>query len=417
MNKYLWLLISVLLVQIAYSQSPTTCVTDEYNAPLIKANPLKYQKIEEDIQNYLNNKMTDEQLPVTVEIPIVVHVVWNDSVENLHDSIIHQQIEVLNRDFTLSNTDTSILTDTLKLLPGNFGITFNLIAINRKYTQNPAFSYTDNAVKFDSLGGIDAWDTENYMNIWVCDLWAGLLGYSQFPGGPGETDGNVIDFAVVGNQMYPWSYGPHWSGGRVLVHEIGHWLNLYHPWWGTNLSWCGDDEVYDTGLQDGPNYPSGGCPDTIFSNCVPSEREIVKTYMDYCGDSCMVMFTQGQVERGHASLFTHRPTLINSNPTIIEETKPETNIKLYPTVSNFTVTVELPEALENSFIKIHTLSGKLVQEENISNQNKHILDISKLSNGLYFLGIYHNGKRIEVKHLIVGPSKLIIQNLKKEDDK
>ena len=139
--------------------------------------------------------------------------------------------------------------------------------------------------------------------------------------------------------------------------------------------------------------------------------------MDYCGDSCMVMFTHGQVERGHASLFTHRLPLINQNPTNIEEPKKETNIKLYPTVSNSTITVELPEALTNSFIKIHTLSGKLVQEENISNQSKYVLNISNLSSGLYFLGVYHNGVRIEVKHLIVGPSKLIIQDLKKKDDK
>ena len=131
-----------------------------------------------------------------VTIPIVIHIVWHDTVENLHDSIIYQQLEVLNRDFTLSNTDTSILTDTLKNLPGDFGITFNLIAINRKFTPTLSFSYYDNAVKFDSLGGIDAWDTETYMNIWICDLFSGLLGYSQFPGGDPLTDGNVVDYAV-----------------------------------------------------------------------------------------------------------------------------------------------------------------------------------------------------------------------------
>ncbi len=68
------------------------------------------------------------------------------------------------------------------------------------------------------------------MNIWVANLGGGLLGYSQFPGGDNRTDGNVIDYAVTGNAYYPWTYGPDYAMGRVLVHEIGHWLNLFHPW-------------------------------------------------------------------------------------------------------------------------------------------------------------------------------------------
>ena len=55
------------------------------------------------------------------------------------------------------------------------------------------------------------------MNIWIGDLSGGLLGYSQFPGGNDRTDGNVVDYAVVGNKKYPWTYGPDYAGGRVLV--------------------------------------------------------------------------------------------------------------------------------------------------------------------------------------------------------
>jgi len=41
-------------------------------------------------------------------------------------------------------------------------------------------------------GGLDAWPADRYLNIWVCPLSGGLLGYAQFPGGLAVTDGVVI---------------------------------------------------------------------------------------------------------------------------------------------------------------------------------------------------------------------------------
>src|SRR3712207_9163385 len=36
-------------------------------------------------------------------------------------------------------------------------------------------------VKFDNRGGKNAWPSDKYFNIWVCNLEGGLLGYAQFP--------------------------------------------------------------------------------------------------------------------------------------------------------------------------------------------------------------------------------------------
>ncbi len=47
-------------------------------------------------------------------------------------------------------------------------------------------------MKSTSGGGVDPWDAKKYLNIWVCTLGGGLLGYAQFPGGPTSTDGVVI---------------------------------------------------------------------------------------------------------------------------------------------------------------------------------------------------------------------------------
>ena len=118
-------LLFFLLPMMVIGQEP--CGADEYNRSLIEQNPKKYQQIEERLQQEIiarRNSLGDDPLSINVTLPIVIHIVWNDSVENLHDSIIYQQIEVINRDFNLLNTDTTILTDTLKWLPGIFGIEF-----------------------------------------------------------------------------------------------------------------------------------------------------------------------------------------------------------------------------------------------------------------------------------------------------
>ena len=329
--------------------SQNLCGTDEYNKDFITNNPSTYTQIERSLQKYLsNNKKSKTQ----ITIPVVFHVVWINKIQNLHDSIIHQQLEVLNSIFNAQNADTSNLTDTLKNWVGNFNINFEIAhrdpeglptyGITRKKTIQPSFSYWNDPVK-KSYYGTAPWPTNRYLNIWICDLNGGLKGYAQFPGGPNETDGVVIDWQTVGNQIYPWTSSENyeWSRGKVLVHEIGHWLNLYHPW-GNTYSGCGEDHIPEIHKQFGPIYPGQACPDTMFSSCSDSGRLFIKHYMDYAGSSCMCTFTKNQVLRGLASLNTYRTEMINSyNPQIAIEGFE--NIKIYPTSFQDKFYIEFPE--------------------------------------------------------------------------
>jgi hypothetical protein len=241
--------------------------------------------------------------PVT--IPVVVHVVYSTAAENIAASQITSQIDALNRDFSASNPDRMTCPSVWTGLIDDAQIRFALAAkdpagksttgITRTATDVKAFS-TNDAVKRLATGGADAWPSDKYLNLWVCTLAGGLLGYAQFPGGPAATDGVVIlnsAFGLNGTASAPFNLG------RTAVHEIGHWLNLNHIW-GDASDCSGTDHVADTPNAQLPNYNAPTFPHISCGNG-PSGDMFVN-YMDYVDDRVMVMFTRGQVARMQASL-------------------------------------------------------------------------------------------------------------------
>jgi hypothetical protein len=141
------------------------------------------------------------------------------------------------------------------------------------------------------------------LNIWVCTLGGGLLGYAQFPGGPLATDGVVIlntAFGTSGTATAPF------NRGRSATHEIGHWLNLRHIWGDTEH--CeGTDFVTDTPNAKQPNFGKPTFPHVSCSN--GPNGDMFMNYMDYTDDDSMFMFTAGQVTRMSATLDGPRSSL------------------------------------------------------------------------------------------------------------
>ncbi len=239
-------------------------------------------------------------------IPVVVHVVWKTQAQNISDAQIHSQIDVLNRDFRKTNSDISTVPAPFAPLAGDARIQFELATtapdgsstdgINRQKTDSDSFS-SDDAVKFRSSGGADAWPRDEYLNIWVCQLSGGLLGYAQFPGGPPDTDGVVVThtgFGTTGTAAAPF------DRGRTTTHEIGHWLNLRHIWGDDGVGCSGSDFVDDTPNQGGPNTGKPMFPSISCSN--GPNGDMFMNYMDYVDDDIMVMFSEGQIQRMQACL-------------------------------------------------------------------------------------------------------------------
>jgi hypothetical protein len=249
-------------------------------------------------------------------IPVVVHVVWNTAAQNISQAQIDSQIDVLNHDFRATNSDIGFVPAPYTGLIADARVEFFLATedpngnpttgVTRTQTSTASFS-TDDKVKSSATGGIDPWPTDRYLNIWVCQLGGGLLGYAQFPGGPAETDGVVIlhsGFGTNGTAAAPFDLG------RTTTHEIGHYLNLFHIWGDDGTGCSGSDECADTPNQAGPNFGVPTFPHVTCSN--GPNGDLFVNYMDYTDDRGMVMFTDDQVARMEACLDTVRTNLIST---------------------------------------------------------------------------------------------------------
>jgi len=231
-----------------------------------------------------------------IKIPVHVNVLYNTSAQNVSNAQIKAQIDVLNKDFRKMNSDASLLPSASTF--GNdisdtqieFVIDVNNPAdITRKSTGVTAWSTNDD-MKKSSQGGIDPTNPDKTLNIWICNISSGILGYAQFPGGPSSTDGVVILYSSLpGGSAAPYNLG------RTATHEVGHYLNLRHIWGDGRCKQ--DDYVLDTPSSDGANY---GCPSYPTINC--SSADMTMNYMDYTDDGCMYMFTDGQRNRMRAIL-------------------------------------------------------------------------------------------------------------------
>lgn len=277
------------------------CASAEILEQQLANNPQMARVLDQLEQKTLERMQSGQQFRTnsTWYVPVVVHVVHTNP-NIVTDAQIQTQIDVLNQDFgrtnsELSNTGVYLAGYPLSSVP-NCQIRFYLAQTVRKQTTVTSFGSND-AVKSNAQGGSSPVDPTTKLNMWVCDLGSGLLGYAQFPGGSANTDGVVIDFQAFGTTSTGYSLYAQFNKGRTATHEVGHWLNLRHIWGDRR---CGNDGVSDTPAHDASN---GGCPSVgLQSQCSGRPLEMWMNYMDYTDDRCMYMFTSGQKVRMDAAI-------------------------------------------------------------------------------------------------------------------
>ena len=351
-------------------------------------------------------------------IPVVVHIVHNTPEQNIPDSVIHNQIQILNEDYGRGNADTMNMRADFDIVKGNPRIHFQLAQIDPDGFPTTGITRTNTSlntfgslaiilgdmsdlerVKSTANGGIDPWDQSRYLNIWVCNMSVGfggqevtaLLGYATPPAGlpnwpPGSTgslsDGVVIQYQAFGrNNPNPLDAGagPIDVRGRTPVHEVGHYLGLRHIW--------GDGDCNEQdGIDDTPNADAESqqdcdqnkntCTDNIQGVDLP---DMIENYMDYSAETCQNSFTQGQVDLMHGVLELQRYDLVHNNPASLN-TLTGVYYSVYPNPAEDLINID---GLSNEKVSVINLFGQTVIEEDNTNE----LNITGLSEGTYLLKI------------------------------
>lgn len=347
------------------------------------------------------------------QIPVVVHIVYTNATQNIDDSLVYNQIAVLNEDFRRMNADTIHTRSEFLPIAADAEIEFYLATTDpdgnpttgiTRTAGTPAFgTYTpfDDNVKFDSLGGKNAWPTNKYLNIWVCDLvfGFGILGYAYPPIGnvpnwdagvapadPGK-QGVVIHYSVFGknnpNAIAPLDVV---NRGRTTTHEVGHYLGLRHIW--------GDGDCsQDDGIADTPPAASDAqqicdwTKNTCTESSGPELPDNIENFMDYAADSCMNMFTQGQVSIMRYVLENFRQELVGLPVQIQEHQVAAGSVAVFPNPAGDVLNIQVLNN-EITFMEAHEVldfHGKTILR--FTGQQTQL---SQLPSGVYMTRIYTN---------------------------
>lgn len=345
-------------------------------------------------------------------IPVVVHIVYTNAIQNIPDSLITSQIQVLNRDYNRLNEDAIQTRDIFKPIAGSLHFEFFLATtdpagnptsgvIRKLGTPASTFlgfnAFQDN-VK-NAAEGDAAWNTDKYLNIWVCNLNTlplGVLGYAFPPTGASNWDstsyidsamqGVVIDYTAFGRNN-PYVIDPGVLPGRTCVHEVGHYFGLRHIW-ADETACAADDGIDDTPMAgDKTNFTC----DTTKNSCVDAGvdyPDMSENYMDYTDERCQNIFTVGQTTMMLSNLILLRPSL--AQKVLIDVGVGAINgiqsISIFPNPCSDFLNIKLKQVLAENFdINIYNSTGsKVLSKQLSSSEFNQAIDIRSLENGIYF---------------------------------
>lgn len=415
--------------------------------PVLKAQHEKYweQYVAENKILAQEGNRSASKTTADVVIPVVFHVIVTESQLNemgdtagVYDRI-DSQLEVINEDFSATNSDISGVPTAFQSLIGDANISFAVARINPQgkaqfgveFLIKPSgftgFSALSPSPKRSAEGGMDPWDNTKYLNVWVTPITAGgggsgqVLGYAfnadyaQQVYGDKQLAGVVMHNLTLGRRTSIGQkfYTASTDKGRTLTHELGHFFNIWHIWGNTQPGTGGncndDDGIDDTPRQQDANF---SCPLGVKANCTLGSHpggEMYMNFMDYSGDRCVKMFTVQQVARMRAEIavggtnrtLTEHPEL-TWWPSDVSKVEYNNTVQIGPNPGNGHLNIFFVDKYNTlDAISVTNMMGQIVKKQLVQSQvNNYSIDISNMPKGMYVVHLQFDEGTISRKVVV-----------------
>ena len=320
MKKTILTIFTSLLLFTGMAQEVSPCATTEKQNEFFESLTPQQQTdflqqkeaYEQEIQTYIANHpeaaTNSHQRAIQYTIPVVIHIIHAGGPENISNEQVEDAIQIINDDYQKQNSDANDVVSAFQSIVADVEVEFKLAKRDPQGNCTNGITRTFSNVTFGGSGSdrIDAvqaehgnWPGDEYLNVFVADQIGGAAGYTQLPydglfgGGTAMGNGIHILHNYVGSIGTSGTYS-----SRALTHEIGHWLDLPHPWGGSNTPAVASNCNEDDGVNDTPN--TEGWTSCNLSGTTCGSLDNVENYMDY--SYCSKMFTLDQKARMHAAL-------------------------------------------------------------------------------------------------------------------
>lgn len=392
-------------------QSILTFLIATFSISLVEAqqwcntSEVSIQSAEEDAFNayVVNFNQNGGHLNTDIKtIPVVIHVVYNSATDSatMNFERVENAIDITNTYLRRQNPDTTNTHPDFAPVAKDMHIEVCLA------TRKPDGSIFNGVVYTSSFDNSQLFDVTKYLNIIVDPE-----NTSANASTPWELTGSGIDGIFIGYDYFGYldpGMDEAFNEGKVLAHETGHYLGLYHTFH-NGLNYLGDcsviyndtigDHCADTPL-DWSFFPIPGdfCDIPMrYCDSGDSIRAQVENYMHYNRTECLNMFSNDQRTRMRACLDSARASLVSLENLIFtgvpcnlvsssEYQSDENGFLLYPNPTHDMLYIENKTAEAIDKVSVYSQLGQLIYTSRPSEALKQI-DLSRFESGVYFIKI------------------------------
>ncbi len=398
----------VVIVLIFFGANVSVYSQEQCGWDFLRQTASKEQKVAVDIRNELLTKVIRDNRSSRIEnngsvytIPVVYHIFHLGEPEgvdsNIPESDILASLQELNDRFNDSDgPGADIELDfCLAAQDADGNSSDGIVRIDGRVIEDYeelglGIGTNCDGADTESLLDLSRWPIENYLNIWVIHDLCGAAAYVSTT--PGEDyDGIVIDRLRINGTS------------TTLTHEVGHWFDLEHTFYGGNAQDCPPNDSCETQgdfICDTAPHRRNDCGflDNI-CDLSDHDRDWRFNYMSYCWE--LDHFTEGQKERMHASmqiwprnqLTIDAPDCVLLIETTINETSSSLELApmLFPNPSAGQIDVQLGEFAQEVKVEIYDLQGRKVDylQKPTTDHVRMNLD---LMDGIYMAKVSYNEK-------------------------